>query len=441
MATTKIWNIKGRVGALIDYAINPDKTDLNKSKEFQSLHDVIDYAADDYKTERSLFVSGVNTTPDTAKAKMMQTKLQFNKMTGNAALHALQSFKPGEVTPELAHTIGIKLAEELWGDRFEIVVATHLNKSHIHNHFVVNSVSFVDGRKFYDSEAEYRRIRAASDRLCEEYNLSVIKNPKERGKHYAEWRAEKNGFPTLRGQIKEELDEIIKCSYTYKDFIGTLKKRGYELKSGTNIKYPSVKPAYSERFVRLKSLGKDYTIEAIQNRIVMARNGIKQLDTPIKDYNAWSKKYEPKKLTGFKALYFHYLYLFGKVRKKETPQRVSFFMREELLKLDRYQKQFKFLYDNDIETLGQVKTIKLSAEDEIEMLTAKRQGLYKHKSEVGASEQISIINDRLKDLRVKVKICKNIISDSEVINAKYNGAMQLEQESKMQNRHLYEHHR
>ena len=85
----------------------------------------------------------------------------------------------------------------------------------------------------------------------------------------------------------------------------------------------------------------------------MSRNGIQELDKPKTDYNAWLKKYEPTKLHGFKALYFHYLYLFGKIRKKETLQRVSFYMREELVKFERYQKQFLFLYDNDIETMKQ----------------------------------------------------------------------------------------
>ena len=118
MATTKIWDIKGRVDTLINYAANPEKTEGKRysEKQIQALHDVMDYASDDYKTERSLFVSGVNTTPDTAKRKMHQTKLRYGKTDGIVAFHAIQSFKPGEVTPEIAHEIGIKLAKEMWGE-------------------------------------------------------------------------------------------------------------------------------------------------------------------------------------------------------------------------------------------------------------------------------------------------------------------------------------
>ena len=111
------------------------------------------YASDEYKTEKRLYVSGVNVTPDTAKDKMQQTKLRYGKTDGIIAFPAIQSFKPGEVTPELAHKIGVEFAKEMWGDRFEVLIATHLNKEHLHNHFVINSVSFVDGKKYYDNTA------------------------------------------------------------------------------------------------------------------------------------------------------------------------------------------------------------------------------------------------------------------------------------------------
>lgn len=188
MATTKIWDIKGRLDSLINYAANPEKTDGKRYSEtqIQALHDVMEYASDDYKTEKRLYVSGINATPDTAKYKMQQTKLRYGKTDGIVAFHAIQSFKPGEITPELAHEIGKMLAKEMWGDRFEVVVATHLNKEHLHNHFVINSVSFVDGKKYYDNTANYNRMKKISDRLCEEHNLSVIRNPKGKSKHYAE---------------------------------------------------------------------------------------------------------------------------------------------------------------------------------------------------------------------------------------------------------------
>ena len=127
-------------------------------------------------------------------------------------------------------------------------------------------------------------MRAESDKICAEYGLSVIENP-GRGKSYAEWKAEQEGRPTIRGQIKDELDEIIKASYTYKDFWRLLKQRGYDVKR--DVKYVALKPAYSQRYIRLKSLGENYSEESIQRRIAMARNGIRVLDKPTSDYNAW----------------------------------------------------------------------------------------------------------------------------------------------------------
>ena len=428
MATTKIWDIKGRVDTLINYAANPEKTDGNKysEKQIQALHDVMDYASDDYKTERSLFVSGVNTTPDTAKHKMHQTKLRYGKMDGIVAFHAIQSFKPGEVTPEIAHEIGKRLAKEMWGDRFEVVIATHLNKEHLHNHFVINSVSFADGKKYYDNTANYNKMKQISDRLCEEYNLSVIRNPKSKGKHYAEWMAEKNGYPTIRGQIRDEIDGIIEGSYTTQSFWSELKRRGYEVKN--TGKYIAVKATFAQKYVRLDNLGKYYTSDAINERIIAARNGIKliEINKPKPDYNAWLEKYEPIKLKGFKALYYHYLYLFGKIRKREPPQRVCFYLREELIKFERYQNQFHFLYDNDIETTAQLLEIKQKSEDRISELTLQRSRLY-HKPE--AKGQIADINIELKELRAKVRMCNNILIDSERINEKYNEAQRLEQEA------------
>ncbi len=429
MATTKIWDIKGRLDSLINYASNPEKTDGKRYSEtqIQALHDVMEYASDDYKTEKRLYVSGVNTTPDAAKYKMQQTKLRYGKTDGIVAFHAIQSFKPGEITPELAHKIGKMLAKEMWGDRFEVVVATHLNKEHLHNHFVINSVSFIDGKKYYDNTANYNLMKKISDRLCEEYNLSVIRNPKGKSKHYAEWLAEKKGYPTIRGQIRDEVDEVIKCSYTMNEFWRILKERGFEIcRKKPQHAYTSFIPPYGTKQVRLDKLGSEYTEEAIAERIRAARNGIRIIDKPKSDYNAWLKKYEPIKLKGFKALYYHYLYLFGKIRKKETRQRVSAYLREELTKFERYQKQFHFLYENDIESSGQLNEVKQVTEDKIIELTAKRSKLY-HKPD--SKDEIADINKELKELRAKVRMCNNILEDSERINRHYEKAMELEQQA------------
>ena len=137
------------------------------------------------KTEEFFYVSGINCEIDTALQQMNQTKRLFNKTKGILGFHGYQSFKEGEITPELAHEIGVKLANEMWGDRFEVVVSTHLNTKHLHNHFIVNSVSFVDGMKFYSNRSSTARLREISDDLCKEYGLSVLdEKPTSKGRIY-----------------------------------------------------------------------------------------------------------------------------------------------------------------------------------------------------------------------------------------------------------------
>ena len=147
MATTAIWKVKGSLGRVVDYATNEEKTTTFTQEDLQGLRDVMDYMTQDYKTEEQRYVSGVNCVPAIARDEMQMVKRQFGKEGGIVAFHGYQSFAPGEVTPEQAHAIGIELARRLWGDRFQVVVATHLDKEHIHNHFVLNSVSFVDVKR------------------------------------------------------------------------------------------------------------------------------------------------------------------------------------------------------------------------------------------------------------------------------------------------------
>ena len=201
MAVTSIWSIKGWIGKVINYAENPDKTKENnegqiaenQSRSAQGLEDVLTYAVNTEKTRlrqaesmemefvgeseelMEQYVSGVNCSPTTVREEMNAVKKRFGKEGGIVAFHGYQSFAPGECTPAMAHEIGKKLAEELWGRQYQVLIATHLDKAnHLHNHFVVNSVSFLDGKRYHRTNQDYRDMRMVSDRLCKEYQLSVV---------------------------------------------------------------------------------------------------------------------------------------------------------------------------------------------------------------------------------------------------------------------------
>lgn len=239
MATTSIWRVNGWLGKVLIYIENPDKTENPAAyekqgmdgKEAQGLSDVIEYAVQQKKTGKiavddedvpvmQRFVSGVNCSPTTARDEMIAVKKRFGKEEGTVAYHGYQSFAPGEATPEMAHEIGLKLAKALWGEKYQVLVATHLDKAHhLHNHFVVNTVSFLDGIKYHRTEKDYFDMQRESDRLCREYGLSVIENPKRgKSKHYGEWRAEQEGRPTYLSLIKADVDAAIRQSMTERQF-------------------------------------------------------------------------------------------------------------------------------------------------------------------------------------------------------------------------------
>lgn len=224
MATTSIWAVKDNLKRVIDYASNPQKTE-NKDfdqYDFKGLENLIGYTTDDLKTEKQFYVSGVNCHPSNALEQMIQTKKSAHKEDGVLAFHGYQSFQYGEVTPETAHQIGVELAEQMWGDDFEVIVSTHLDKGHFHNHFVINSVSWTTRKRFLNKHRDYDRLRRLSDDLCRKYKLSVIENPKK-GKHYAEWQAEKQRIPTKRSIIKDDVDRAIQHSRTFTQFVRYLK--------------------------------------------------------------------------------------------------------------------------------------------------------------------------------------------------------------------------
>ena len=255
MAYTSIIPVS-RLDNSITYIRNKDKT-TKKGQSAGSLEEAIDYAMNRDKTERSIFEDATGCVCETAYQDMVATKKRYHKMDGVQGFHLVQSFAKGEVTPELAHRIGMELAKRLLQGKYEAVITTHLNTEHYHNHIVFNSVSMEDGKKYHsNSRSYYEDVRKASDALCLKYGLSVIEPKNGKGKSYAQWMAEQDGKPTWRTSIRLDIRDAVAESFTWKQFLDQMKQRGYQWK--LNRKYIALKAPGMERYIRLRSLGKNY---------------------------------------------------------------------------------------------------------------------------------------------------------------------------------------
>jgi len=446
MAVTSIWRVNGWLGKVVVYVENPDKTTNPEfyenrdmpERDCQDLDEVISYAVSSHKTQQvneeldnlERFVSGINCNPSTAREEMMAVKKRFGKEDGTIAYHGYQSFAPGEATPEIAHQIGVELARRLWGERYQVVVATHLDKAnHLHNHFVLNTVSFVDGKKYFRSAKDYHDLQATSDALCREYGLSVIEHPQPgKGKHYGEWRAEQEQRPTWRGIVRSDVDEVIRQSMTEQQFFENLHRKGYEVKVGKDI---SVRPPGKERFVRLaRNFGEGYTLDGIRRRILEQSRAVRPLPEPApkrKHYRVSGNWQTRKKVTGFRALYFHYCYLLGVFpqQKKQNRKRLHFLLREDLIKLDAITQEARLLAEHRIDTAQQLSSYQGELESRIAAVSDERKQLYRKqrtvavKSDEAASAEVStaiaMLSRELSQLRREVKLCSDIAARSGIL--------------------------
>ena len=403
MAYTSVIPVR-RLDRAVKYVMNKEKTTA------VSLQDALDYAANRDKTEQSCLESSYACTLETAFADMRQTKERWHKSGGVQGYHLVQSFAVGEVTPELAHQIAKELADRVLGGQYEYVIGTHLNTGHIHSHIVWNSVSCVDGKKYRSNYKSYvTEIRAVSDELCRKYKLSVIdtENSNHVAKPYAEWLAEKNNQPTWRTAIRQDVDEAIQQSLTWRQFLNALEHKGYEVRMGR--KYPVLRPPGKERFVRFKTLGKRYTPEAIQTRILYPQSYHPYVENPptIQHGRLHSGKKPHRKLTGLRALYYRYLYELGALPRK--PSRSSYAVRQDAYKLDQRIRQMEFLSRNNIDTLTQLETHRQALQTEIRQLLTKRKQLPKTDD---VQSQHESVNTALKQLRQEERLCRKIAEHS-----------------------------
>lgn len=423
MAVTKIKRIRGNPGNPLSYIDNPEKTrnlDFSDSDR-QALADVIAYAADEKKTEKQYFTTGINCDVENAREQFNITKQSFNKTGGIVCGHCMQSFEGYEVAPEEAHEIGVQLARELWGDRFQIVVATHLNTNNVHNHIVFNSVSFVDGKRFHFCTEETMRIRAASDRICRERNLSVIEHPEGKRIPYSLYKMEKAGMPTRYNVARQALDEAISVSVNMEEFKSELKKRGYLYQFNPRRKYWTVTPPGWTKAIRTDRLGDTYTREMIQQRVFSNDISVRmqRLQKESRSTNHYDLKRRIDKImgrSGLEKLYLRYCYELGYLPKyRQNPVRLHAVLKEELLKCDLYSEEAKLLARYNVSTEEDLEKRMKSLTKQYSDVSARRDELRQKlrrkmpvEEEAQSRDQIRKLTAELKDTRKELKLCRDI---------------------------------
>lgn len=353
MATTSLWKIKGRLKDLMEYVENPAKT---QKAELQDFFNAMEYARNPEKTEQGYYVTAINCLKEIALQQMILTKEQFGKKDGIIAWHGYQSFKPGEVTAEECHAIGIETAKAMWGEDYQVIVTTHLDKDHLHNHFLLNSVSFRTGKKYNYTNAERRRMVAVSDQLCREHGLSVIEKPKKAPGRTV-WEDEKAGKPTRYNVYRADLMNAMNGSRTLALMQRYLEEFGYDV-DFTGEKW-KIKLNCYRYFTHLETLDPQWTPEYVKSHL--------GIDTRYGNIPAvvTQSPYVPEELQGVwqrgqRTENIYHLFLWWQYQLGVKPEwkhyePTSPYMREELRQLDSLFEQVKYLCNNKIETREQLR--------------------------------------------------------------------------------------
>ncbi len=434
MAVSKMWSVTTNLGGVIDYTINPEKTSarMYTEKQYQALADVLSYAKDEEKTEREFYVEGINCNPDTARDQFITVKNQYGKTDGIQAYHGYLSFKEQDISPELAQKIGMEFVSEVWGKRFQVVVTTHLNTTHLHCHFVINSVSFVDGKRLWGDEKAWFKFRLVADSICEKYGLHFEPNPNRSRQSSYYRKQELAGMPTRYSLLREAIDYAISQSTNMKSFEYALSRMGYTYSLSDSRKYWTVIPKGYKKPIRLKNLGEEYTNAKIIERIRANANNpelpkIFQEETYIrKQYNLPTRTDNLKQKGNLYRLYVHYCFLLGYypdgTHRKQNTKKLHYLLKEDLIKLDKITDEVRLLGRENISTDEQLFSYKQKAETQIEKLCADRKILRnKIRTKIDevelskAKAEIGDITSQIRTLRKEIKLCDGIAVRSKVI--------------------------
>ena len=431
MATTSLWQVKGTLPKVVKYVANPSKTwneNFGEAAKFHQLENVVQYTSDEMKTEKQFYVTGINCSsdPDEATKQFIETKKAWGKTDGVICFHGYQSFARNEVSPEEAHEIGIEYAKRVWGDRFEVIVSTHLNTDTIHNHVVVNSVSITDGYKYYNQHWDRDRMMEISDEICREHGLSVIERWTGSKEHIAVLKMKEEGRTSQREFIKEAIDRAIAKTTNMRDFKQVIGDDGYVLEyRGSFLR---IRPDEGKKFFRLDRLGDGYTEDDIRRRL---RENY--LGRPRPKSTFQFKKRDKAK--GLYALYLHYQYLLGNLPKSRPNNKEAYAaMREDSRRMKMYSDEAVLLATNHIVTADDLHDFTAGLSQSFKLTAIRRakvrnklRWMYDSEAMQPLKDEIIELSDRLAELRRQMKLCVDIAERSGAVEAVVN-TIEREQE-------------
>ena len=443
MATTGFWPVKGRLKEVIDYARNPDKTTDRKFLD-DDLFQALRYVENDNKTDQKLYVSAINCPRQQACEAMMATKRRFGKLGGNVAYHGYQSFVEGEVTPEEAHRIGMETAKRMWGKDYEVVVTTHLNTENIHNHFVVNSVSFRTGRKFENHISDHYRLREISDEICRERGKSVLENASFYGGEKGTYWAKKNGKLTHREILKRDVEYCLSLSRSADDFRKRMEIMGYQILRWQEGAHISVIAPGWQRPVRLSSIG--YTKEALNAKLDQNWDDnsfyIRRNQNPIRKATPllyleieFRKAQRMDGLTLIFAIFIELLRLCTGSVEQQKNRPLSPMLREEVRKLDQHVEDYQLLCAENIGTTEELSAFTEKLQTTIAKLEAQRNSvrnrIRRASLETGPAlkEQAKEITKQIDPLRKRLKSAQRIAERSPKLDQLLAQERQMETEA------------
>ena len=437
MATTSLWKVDRRLDHVIDYATDEEKT-KNEGDNFDSIEKLLTYATNPAKTEKLFYTTGINCKVDNAVKEMQFIKKLYGKEKGILAFHGYQSFKEGEVTPEIAHEIGVRLAEEMWGDRFQVVVSTHLNTDNIHNHFVINSVSFKDGYKYYSNLCNTALLRKTSDEICEEYGLSVLEEKTcKSGINFENFYKKSMKESEYYKFTKEDIDYAIEHSWTYQEFIKKLKDMGYEVYFRANK--ISIRRYPYKRNIRIeRAFGEEYSIENIKNKICSRYPSREEVIKPKTYDKRLFYKGIVKKLRKPKwiiALYYYYCYLLKVYPKKNLNYKMTPEMRAEVKKMDKYSEQIRFICKYRLETIKEIDNLKEQKKEELQKILNTRNRLYYKRQKLdnesekeAVTKEIISVTYVIEKVRKEIKLCDEVGDNSRKMKEQIKAMEERKQE-------------